>query len=802
MKKTILILSFASLCFSAFAAFEPNAEKYKDVPSAIKNAHWIWSHIKNAKNNSGSMWGEDIANSFALFRHVFEVKEVPAHAPLFISADQNYRLYINGEYVNAGPARGYQREMPYDEIDVAKYLKKGKNIIAIRAYNAGRGTFQYISQGWAGVIFSLDLGKEGFVSSGRGTLGMRQTSCSRDTAPHSFQMNNQEHIDMRIEPHAWQTLDFDDSQWAKINGRTYNCMPIDNFSPRGIPLFEVSLLSPKNLVVRGAGKSFSDSEKYRNLNELYDFEMASMKNFAVNESASKITFLPSKEGEVQSAIVDFGKMVVGMPILKIEGAKGGEIVDIILEEVYTPALNLRNNYNNNSSIPSISNRIICREGTNEHEFFQMSGFRYMLLRVRKNQNSELKITPQLRWSVCAMEERGAFKTSDESVNKIWDICRHTQRICTLDAYVDTPWREQAQWWGDARVQGKNTFFISGDSSILRRGIKIISMQKIPDGLTYGHAPTIAHGCVLPDFSLIWICTVWDYYWQTGKIDAYTEHRDTVLSILSYFDKFTDPSTGLVVYDPRYWLFLDWTGLQKNGSPGVLNMWLLYSLERMQSLCEAENMPSDAAMYAARAAKVRSAIEKNLLDKDGLLHDGLFPDGKLNPSTSIQMQTLAKMCKVEGFNFEKAKNEILLPYIRGGKNKIEPSSYWIVYVFDVLIDAGNARDVYDFIKRRWQKMADYGSAFESYGANCVGGNSHSHAWSAHPVYILPQILGGVKQEAAAWKKISFRPNLFESSAKIIYPTPQGQIEVEWKDGSPAKLSKPDSIELTTEIPAEK
>ncbi|MDA6840245.1 hypothetical protein OSL57_26375, partial [Escherichia coli] len=85
--------------------------------------------------------------------------------------------------------------------------------------------------------------------------------------------------------------------------------------------------------------------------------------------------------------------------------------------------------------------------------------------------------------------------SNPLANKIWKACEQTQRVCSLDAYVDTPHREQAQWWGDARVQAWNTFMLCDDPRLLWRGIRQIAMQTAPNGLTYGHAPTMAHHCI-------------------------------------------------------------------------------------------------------------------------------------------------------------------------------------------------------------------------------------------------------------------------------------------------------------------
>src|SRR5690606_9221744 len=103
-----------------------------------------------------------------------------------------------------------------------------------------------------------------------------------------------------------------------------------------------------------------------------------------------------------------------------------------------------------------------------------------------------------------------------------------------------------------------------------------------DGVTYGHAPTMAHNCVLPDFTLIWIVTLWDYYWQTGDLSLFRSQRSTIENALTYFEKHTGKH-GLVEYDDRYWLFLDWTTLFKEGAPSVYNLWLLIAFDKLAEM---------------------------------------------------------------------------------------------------------------------------------------------------------------------------------------------------------------------------
>lgn len=800
MKKIAAIISACAAAFSLCAAVEKsydvriwdnypikeNAKIWENVPQILKEAIWIWpAPFPNV----------DITNSYALFRVPFELDTVPQKAVFYITADQNYRLYVNGKFICKGPARGYQKSWPYDEVDIAPYLQKGKNIIAIRAYNAGRDTFGYVSEGWAGVLYGIDFGNGKKIISNPKTKCVREEWCDKDTFPYSMQLNNQEHIDMRKAPtEAWKLYDFDDSKWTTTANSweaRWNRMPYYTFEPRFTPFEESKIIESPKLIGENTGKTFSEDERVRNINVLISNEDQSHKS--AHNDGDTITVPPSPKGTFRSYLFDLGRVQIGVPILEVKGAKGGEIIDITMDERVLDNLVLRNNYKQHCAV-SIGSRMIARAGDNYHEFYHAMGSRYMMIRVRANPDSTLEIKPSFRWEAYPLRSDGKFETSNPAADKIWKACEHTQRLCSLDAYVDTPWREQAQWWGDARVQAWNTFAMCNDPRLLWRGIRSIAMQTAPNGLTYGHAPTMAHHCILPDYSIIWILTLYDYYWQTGDASIFATYEKTIDGILSYFDGITD-ANGLVRYDPRYWLFLDWSNVQRDGNPAILNLWLLYALDTVSDACAKNGYSAMSAKYAARAKVLRTAIEKNLV-VGGLAIDGILPNGKPSKNNGIQAQVLARMTNLKGFDFERAKNEIMLPYLRG---KLElsapPSSYWIVYLYELLIDEGYGREVYADILKRWKEMGEYGSAFEGFDWRT---GSSSHAWTAHPLFLMPRILGGIRQKAPAWREVSFNPQMIEDSGNIVYPTPQGNIKFQWKkqpDGTfDKKLELPAGIKL--------
>jgi hypothetical protein len=374
----------------------------------------------------------------------------------------------------------------------------------------------------------------------------------------------------------------------------------------------------------------------------------------------------------------------------------------------------------------------------------------------------------------------------------------------MDAYVDTPWREQAQWWGDARVQAWNTFHLDGDTRLFRRGIQQIATQTTEEGITYGHAPTIAHTCILPDFTLIWMLTLWDHYWQTGSLEAFQAHQDEVKKALAYFKQETDPKTGLLRYDPRFWLFLDWTGLQKNGCSSVFSLWLHYVLERLEIMYRADRNTKAASECKRWATTLRKNL-RPLINPQGLMRDGYLPNGKINPETSVHAQTLAIMNELAPKHRNTMLEKRLLPCVQGTLNsKIQPSAYWITYVYTVLAEAGYGQDVVADIRKRWTPMVAHGTTWENFDPRKAH-ESHSHAWSAHPLFHLMQTLGGIRQTAPGWKEITYSPDFIGDHSKVTIPTPLGPVKSFWKRTGTTvsgRLHLPKGMRAQTHIPGEK
>lgn len=144
----------------------------------------------------------------------------------------------------------------------------------------------------------------------------------------------------------------------------------------------------------------------------------------------------------------------------------------------------------------------------------------------------------------------------------------------------------------------------------------------------------------------------------------------------------------MTYDPRYWLFLDWTELPKDGASSVYNLWLVLALERLAALHRLTR-DARAALRCERWAKRLRATLRTFLTRRGLLGDGLNAKGRVLRSTSPHAQTLALMAGLAPES-EAAMEKFLLAYLADESgHTAKPSAYWINYVYSVLAARGHA-----------------------------------------------------------------------------------------------------------------
>ncbi len=780
----------------------------KDAREVFARAQWIWPLPQ----------GYDLVNYFMQARRTFHLAAVPRRCLVKVTADSRYKLFVNGKYVCRGPARGFQVRWPYDEVDVAAYLVKGTNAVAILAHSYGEGNDQYITASAAGAMLRGRAGRVDF-STGPSWRVRRAPGYARHIARSTRQLGFEESFDARLDDGSWLGASYDDSDWDEPACTAAGAMPWHFAEPRGIPMMREEIVAPKGIAAECTGRSAKGWREAENLtvNFLRERRRWRTSNTKVRRPKSGLAFTAAAAGRggFRAYVIDFGEEVVGSVGIEASGASGGEVIDIQACETLTGLVPDVADPTTGCNI-AIANRLTLARGKTRHEQFEPWGSRYIVVVVRETRRP-LAIKIYLRTTFYPLDVKAEFHSSNAVSNDIYDICVRTQRCCMLDAYVDCPWREQAQWWGDARVQGANTFHLAADARLFARGIRQIAAQEVPNGLTYGLTPADVHHCILPDYTLTWIMTLWDYYRQTGDTALVGQQAERMWRALSYFDEVTK-SNGLIAHDERYWLFLDWADISKEGFPAVYNIMYFQTLVTAARLFRLIRKRTRAAECDRRATKLRRAIIRHLYDaKQGILYGGLDPKGnpiKAEAPHAYALAILSGLLPKESARFAEEKllplvlsenpkltgNASGLPYAAGAT----PSPFFMHYVFEALKATGHRAEVVDCIRRWWSVFSEWGlTTTAEVWRRPDGRSSACHAWSAHPVVHLSNIVLGVTQAAVGWRKIEFAPLVeAQASAQGKVATPLGEIEVAWEadDGEAlVKLALPGRISAKVVLP---
>lgn len=79
---------------------------------------------------------EKLANKHVLFRKKFNIDKRGKYT-IDITADDYYKLYINGQFVGQGPAPCYHFSYYYNTYDISEFLNDGENVIYVHVYYQG-----------------------------------------------------------------------------------------------------------------------------------------------------------------------------------------------------------------------------------------------------------------------------------------------------------------------------------------------------------------------------------------------------------------------------------------------------------------------------------------------------------------------------------------------------------------------------------------------------------------------------------------------------------------------------------------
>lgn len=513
-----------------------------------------------AGEHPGARWitssesGADLPNTWIAFRRDVELKVLPATAPVCIAADTKYWLWINGECVvfEGGLKRGpTPQDTYYDRVDVAPFLRKGENRIAVLLWHFGKDGFSHKDSGRAGLLFSAD-GKHFSLKSDSLWLCRIHPAFGNTDEPHpNFRLAESNiRFDARRDIGAWQTAalsDLDGFRNAREIGR-WGDAPWGGLVERPIPQW-------KDFGVREAG-----------------FERFSA-------------------GETDSVVVRLPYNMQMTPVITLDDPQGGSLVGISTDHSFAGgASNIRAEY-------------VTRQGLQSYESPGWMNGQELRLTLPKH----VKLTRvAYRETGYDTEVQGHFHCDDDFYNRFWQKALRTLYVNMRDNYFDCPDRERAQWWGDVVVLMGESFYTYSTSAhaLMRKAILELAGWQKPGGELFSPIPAGNYDSELPGQMLAAVGRYGfrNYYMNTGDLETI---RRVYPSVKRYLSLWGTDDTGLTAFRQGGWTWGDWG--DNRDIRLIFAGWHYLALESAADMALALDLPEDAEDYRALMVRVKQGF---------------------------------------------------------------------------------------------------------------------------------------------------------------------------------------------------
>lgn len=730
---------------------------------------WIW--IANP---------DPTPNSYIHARKVFTLDRTPTSAVIKASADSRYKLFVNGRYVGKGPVRSATGHCYIDSHDVSALLARGPNVVAFLVHHIGENTYAY-SAGKPGLICVMELDFDGQrLSFGTDETWKvrRATEWTSLGARMSHRLGFQEVYDASEARDDWNQLRCSERGWenAKVVG-VPPAPPWGELRPRQIPLLREERVAPRAVVGVYNGAEVGRETPAANMPAIMaDTELTTLRAGDVKNAQALLceegqTFVRTPRGDKSVTIVlDFGQEVFGNVEIGVAGA-GGRI-DIGYGELLQEGRVKPNRHDTR-----YTDRIYLRRGRLAWQSFEPRAFRYAQIEFRRCPRPLTLDYFRVNQTTYPVRRSANFECSDKLLNKIWEAGVYTTQLCMEDTFIDCPWRERGQWWGDARILSRTAYYVFGDTALLAQGLRQLASAQTADGAIHGVYPP-GDVAVAPDFALLWVFSILDYYAFSDDAELVRELYPAVRRLLEWFAGFAGDSGMLAEVPGR--LLIDRADLERRGEVTSLNCFYYQALRIAAVLASIVGADEDAEKYRNIANRLRVAVNKLMYVPRRGLYAECRIDGKLVEKFSRQTNILAALFDIAD-QYQKAG---ILRLLTNGSLPELGTPYFASYFLEALYSAERHTEALDYIRRKWGRMVesageDRGPAtlWEDFDADTQGALCHGSA--VCPSRDLIAEFVGIKPVAGVYR-FAVTPHPADLKwAQATVETLTGVLAVDWR-----------------------
>ncbi len=816
-------LSFDQISTVQFGA--ESARKWRPYRVTLAPAQWIWLPSERT-----------LPNTFVLFRKEFLLAAQPTRAIGWLAADSRYRLTVNGQRVQWGPAPCDPRQLDADPFDITALLHPGRNVVAVEVlyYGIGEGT-------WAAGKPGLLL--QAMIESGPGEplriVSDSSWLCTIDRAHWPAQPKRwflralQEEFDARLHPAGWDTPEFTpDERW--MPAMLLSCPPdkppscsgyittdsLDQAAPdvsalraRQIPLVQEAQVPASRLADCARVTWKRDPLDWFDFRVPGSFEIA--RTGEIQELAPGVWQLPATDARTGiAATFEFAEQLVGFPGFEID-APAGTVVELITQEAHDPQATawMDNHF-------YAWSRFICREGINRFEAFDYDSLRWLQLHVRGAGAPVVVRDVSVRRRTFPWSHGARITCSDPALQRLFDASVNTLNNSAIETVVDGMGRERQQYSGDGGHQLIAIRSVLGEPRLSARFLRTFSEGLTRDGYfldcwpAYDRLARVAQKQVdgaywgpLLDHGIGFQFDCWKHYLETGDRLALAEPYPRLLRFADYLISLRGADGLLPVENlgiPTVWIDHN-AYRQQRHKQCAFNLYAAAMFRHaLAPMSEAFGEPERATRYCQWSDELLAAtVERFWSREEAIFIDNLpwlAEEGQ--PRTSDRaLATAVLYNQCPAGQVRQATDELAECPDRMGLS-YPCNAGWRLWA---LAQAGRGDVVLDDLRTRWATMRsviENNTLQEGWTARPDSREQWSHC-AVVPLYVLAQDIAGIRPTAPGYACCRIRPQLGDlGQLDLVVHTPHGPLGFASRadaDGRRLQLDIPEAVDAELVVP---
>lgn len=700
------------------------------------------------------------------FRKTVSLEKVPQELRVHISADNRYNFFVNGKRICYGPAKGDLSTYKYDIIDLAPYLREGKNQLAALVYNAGKDkpmsflsvqtAFMFRTENNDFSHWNTDTSWKVYKNPAYIPVSYYEMLFKDRWFYGYYACGPGDEVFAEKYPWDWEEADFDDSQWIQAETLSFQGSQPWKLVPRNIPFMANHREYPK--MVRLAEKATVPEGFLHGRQKV---------EVPANTRAS--------------ILLDYEIFTMGYPELVVDKGKGSSIQIKYAEALYE-AVHLKAHRDSVHGLNMFGVWDIFHPDGQKRTFRPLwkRAFRYIQLNI-ETAAQPLEIHGlSSEYSGYPYPNMSTFRSNDNRLNEIFEMGLRTLRMCSGETYYDTPFYEQLSYGGDNRPIAALSMYNSTDDRLFREVMRLYPQSENKETGLFKSAYPSRFDFDMGSWSMAWIQSLHDYYFMRGDSAWVSQFVNKIEKVLGFYHRHLDESLG-ILGTVKNQNFMDWS-ITKGSIPrsnaqkemihsAMLTLYYVHTLDCAARLYRELGLPDLALNHEREAARIKSAVYTHCWSEERQM----FRDYPHQEIYSQHSNILAILSDV----IAPADQKDLLTRILTDTTLDEYASSYFSFLLFMAMEKTGQEDLFLQNLGFWQNFIDRGHTTCGETGFASHDRSDCHAWSAHPSYYLLRFVCGIKQKDIGFNQVLIEPHPGDlTQMKATLPHPLGTIVVDY------------------------